>query len=139
MKINLGGIEFTCHMQNIFADDLPIASAKGVQITKRDAKGHIDIFMSGISDIIEIGAIADNHLEKYSAALSFLNAMKVFLQTGNANYFTDIKLVSETAQIAIDVVKEIALMEVDDAAHRVTIKTAAFSAKKLIAFIGEQA
>jgi len=139
MKINLGGIEFTCHMQNIFADDLPIASAKGVQITKRDAKKHIDIFISGISDIIEIGAITDERLEKYNAALSFLNAMKVFLQTGNSNYFADIKLVSEMAQIVIDVAKEIALMEIDDTTYRVAIKTAAFSAKKLIALIGDQA
>ena len=136
--MNLGGIEFTCHSQNIFADNLPIASTKGMQITKGDAKKYIDIFILGISDIIEIGAIADERLEKYNTALSFFYAVKVFLQSGNASYFSDIKLVSETAQIAIDVTKEIALMEINDDTYRVTIKTAAFSAKKLIAIIGDK-
>ena len=110
---------------------------KDYQLTKEDAIRHVDTIISGITDIVEVLAITDERHEKYSIALSFLNMLKLFLQTGNPSKLNDSKLASEMAQIAIDVIKEIALLEVADFTERSTIKAASLVAKKFIDFMGD--
>jgi hypothetical protein len=139
MKINLGEIECNFYIQNITFDNKPIASINGVQIMKSDAIKHIDTFVFGLSDMVEVMAITDERFEKYNTALSFLKIVKLVLQSGNISEISDIQLICNMAEIAIDVIKEIALFEVEDYAGRTTIKAASFSAKKFIEFVGKRA
>jgi len=135
MKINIAGIECIVYLQNFRNNKLPILLIKDYQLTKEDAKKHIDTIISGITEIVEVMAITDKRFEKYSIALSFLNILKLFLQTGNPSKLDDIRLASGMAQIAIDVIKEIALLEVADFTERSAIKAASLAAKKFIDFM----
>jgi len=126
-KMVFDGIEVAFYEQNIFNDNSVLISFKNTKLKTREVKSYLDIFISAINDLIEVGAIADERLEKYSTALSVLNAMKAVFSRKNLTGTT-----LEMTKTTLDVIKEIALLEISDSFERSSIKAAAFAAKKLL-------
>jgi hypothetical protein len=126
------GIECTFYAKNLYNDNLVLISSPKANATTGEVKKYVNTFISAINDLVEIGAISNERLEKYSTALSFLNAIKVLFNRGNPRHIT-----IEMAKITIDVVKEISLLEIEGFAERTTVKAAAFAAKKLLDIIGD--
>ena len=131
-KIIIAGIEYTFYQKNLYNDNLVLISFKDVKVKTSEMKKYVNTFISAISTLIEIGAITNEKLEKYSTALSFLNAAKLIFNRGNPRNLT-----VEMANITLDVIKEIALLEIDDFAGRTAIKAAVFAAKKLLGIVGD--
>lgn len=126
-RINFEGVNCIIFEQNLFSDNMPLVKIGSTQVTTRQAKIHIDNIIDLISTLIEAGAIVDERLEKYSTALSVLHAVKAVFNRGNPKPPT-----VDMAKTAIDVVKEIALIEITDELPRAGIKSAAFVAKLMI-------
>ena len=126
-KINFDEVDCFFYEQNLFSDSMPLVKIGSNQLTTRQTKNHIGNIIDLISAMIEAGAIADERLEKYSTVLSVLKAIKAVFNRGNPKHPT-----IEMAKITIDVVKELALMEVTDKLPRAGIKSAAFVVKLLI-------
>ena len=126
-KINFDGIDCLFYEQNLYRDNMPLIKVGSNQITTRQAKNHVNNIIDLISTLVEAGAIVDERLEKYSTALSVLQAIKAVLNKGNPKPPT-----IEMAKTTIDVIKEVALMEVTDTLPRAGIKSVAFVAKLLL-------
>jgi len=130
-KIFFEGAEFSFYEDNIFRDNMVLISFKGVKLKTIDVKKYLDTFISAVSDLVEAGAVVDERLEKYSTALSVLNAMKAVFSRKNLTGIT-----VEMGKITIDVIKEIALLDITEYKARTAVKAGALAAKKLMDLIG---
>ena len=131
-KMVFNGIEVSFYEQNIFNNNSVLISFKNVRLKTREVKCYLDIFISAINDLIEVGAIVDEQLEKYSTAFSVLNAMKAVFSRKN---FTDITI--EMMKTTLDVIKEIALLEINDSFERASVKAAVLAAEKLLDMVAD--
>lgn len=130
-KLVFEGIEYTFYQQNLYNDNLVLISFKDKKVKTIEVKQYVNTFVSAINDLVEIGAIVDERLEKYSTALSFLEAIKLIFNKRNPQNIT-----VEMAKITIDVIKDISLLKTENFVDRTAIKTAAFAAKKLLDMVG---
>jgi len=76
-KIPINGIEFSFYEQNIFNDYGILISSKHIQLRIVEVKSYLDTFITTISDLIEVGAIEHERLEKYSTDLSVLKKINL--------------------------------------------------------------
>ena len=127
MKFNFAGFAVTVYEQNLLNDNLPFVKIGDTNIATKDAKSHIDNLISFISYTVEACSIVDERCERYSIALNVLTSAKGIFTAKMPNDLT-----KEATLIAIDVIKEIALVQPIDDMQRKAIKSAAFISKLAI-------
>ena len=130
LKGKIEGIECVFYAGNLEYDGMVLVKYGAIQITTKQAKSDISTAIKLISDLIEGIAIFDERYEKYSTALSVLDAIKSVLFRKYAKPPT-----IEAAKITIDVMKELALIELKDPLHRTAIKSVAFIAKLMLGVV----
>jgi hypothetical protein len=128
IKRVIDGIECVFYEQNLSNDNLVLMRCGSEQLTTKQTKYHINKVISVISYLIEGGSILDERLDKYSTALSVFNAIKAVLNLRKPNINPSI----EAGKIAIDVIKEISLMEIKDPIPRAAIKSISIVAKFML-------
>jgi len=127
IKMKIDGIECVFYENNLSNDNLVLIKYGSSKITTKEIKNNIDYVISIIHNLTEIGAIFDESLEKYTRALSFFNVIKALFNKKRTTHPS-----VEDAKIAIDVVKEISLMELKDPMQRAAIKSVSLFTKLLL-------
>jgi len=133
-KVKIEGMECVFYADNLVNDGLILLRYGSLQITTKQAKSNIRTIIKLVRDIVEGIAVVDERFEKYSTALSVLNAISAVLDRKSVTEPT-----VEAAKITIDVVKEISLMEVKDELQRSAIKAVALIAKLFLGVVGNDA
>lgn len=127
IKQVIDGIEYIFYERNLNNDNLVLIRYGNTRITTRQTKIYIDDIIDFISNFIEAGAVIDGNIEKYSTALTIYKAIRAILNCKKPQCPS-----KKDIKIAIDITKEILLMEIKDPAQRMAIKSAYFVMKVLI-------
>jgi len=131
-KVKIEGVECVFFADNLANDGLVLIRYGTLQLTTKQAKSNISTVIKLVGDIVEGIAGVDERFEKYSTALSVLNVISAVLNRKSVTEPT-----TEAAKIAIDVIKEISLMEVKDEFQRSAIKAVALIAKLFLGAVSE--
>lgn len=132
LKGKIDGIDCIFYADSLTNDGLVLMKYGAMQVTTQQAKSHISTVIKLMSDLIEGIAVFDERYEKYSIALSVINAINAVL---NRKSVTPPSM--EAAKITIDVVKEVALMEIRGEFQRTAIKSVAFIAKFMLGVVAD--
>ena len=132
IKGKIDGLDYIFYANNLNNAELPLLKYGSIQVTTKQTRSHFSTAIKLISDLAEGIAVFDERAEKYATALSVLNAINAVLNNQNASPPS-----IEAAKIAIDVVKEVSLLEVKDEFQRTAIKSVALIAKLFLGKVGD--